>query len=375
MNRQMVVFGEDWGRHPSSTQHLIGRLMRSYEVLWVNSIGLRSPTLSARDMERMLCRIRQLMAGSGPRERAYRQPDNIITPRVLPVPGSRLMRWFNRKVLESTLLPRIDGTSKQRPLLWTSLPSAVDMVGHLNEAATIYYCGDDFSQLEGVEHAPIEAMEAELAEKADVILAASPQLQKRFPASKTHLLSHGVDYNLFARPAPPAQALERLSGPVVGFFGSINSWFDQDLVIAAARTLPGWHFMLVGPVATDVSRLAVLPNVHLTGPCPHNQLPGYVQHWDVSILPFKHNGQIAACNPLKLREYMAAGTAIVSTRFEALKPYGDLIRQIDDASSFVGALRYARAEGGRYRSRRQQRVADEDWSCKARLLNTILSSL
>ncbi|MGN4982985.1 glycosyltransferase family 1 protein, partial [Aeromonas dhakensis] len=50
---QLVVLGEDWGQHPSSTQHLIKRLLPDYRVLWVNSIGLRRPRLNVRDLGRL----------------------------------------------------------------------------------------------------------------------------------------------------------------------------------------------------------------------------------------------------------------------------------------------------------------------------------
>ena len=49
----MVVFGEDWGRHPSSTQHLVRRLSGDRSMLWVNSIGMRRPRLNRADMHRM----------------------------------------------------------------------------------------------------------------------------------------------------------------------------------------------------------------------------------------------------------------------------------------------------------------------------------
>ena len=39
MTRDLVVFGEDFGRHPSSTEHLIRRIAADRRVLWINSIG------------------------------------------------------------------------------------------------------------------------------------------------------------------------------------------------------------------------------------------------------------------------------------------------------------------------------------------------
>lgn len=52
MSHDLIVFGEDWGALPSSTQHLINHLAKSHKVVWVNSIGLRRPKLSWHDVLR-----------------------------------------------------------------------------------------------------------------------------------------------------------------------------------------------------------------------------------------------------------------------------------------------------------------------------------
>jgi hypothetical protein len=51
-----LVFGDDWGRHPSTTQHLARHLGEHSRVIWIDSIGMRSPTLSAADARRELTR-------------------------------------------------------------------------------------------------------------------------------------------------------------------------------------------------------------------------------------------------------------------------------------------------------------------------------
>src|SRR5262245_9995259 len=48
----LVVFSDDWGRHPSSCQHLVRRLADHYEVLWVNTIGTRGPKLDLATLRR-----------------------------------------------------------------------------------------------------------------------------------------------------------------------------------------------------------------------------------------------------------------------------------------------------------------------------------
>ena len=40
---QLIVFADDWGRHPSSSQHLVRELLPQYPTLWVNTVGTRRP--------------------------------------------------------------------------------------------------------------------------------------------------------------------------------------------------------------------------------------------------------------------------------------------------------------------------------------------
>jgi glycosyltransferase involved in cell wall biosynthesis len=216
--------------------------------------------------------------------------------------------------------------------------------------------------LANVDHAPVLAFEAELVRRADLIVAASETLAARLPSCKTILLPHGVDYDLFSTPAEPAPDLPS-GGPVAGYYGSIASWLDMKALSRAARKLPAWQFVLVGPVSTDVSELRQLPNVSFLGPRAHRDLPRYVQHWTVSLLPFAENAQITACNPLKLREYLAAGTPIVSTPFPAVSEYRDLV-EIAPADEFGDAI--CRAGEDRARDwERRARVRHESWGARA----------
>lgn len=374
MSIDMLVFGEDWGKHPSSTQHLIKHLLSDQEVVWVNSLGLRRPRLNMRDLKRMWQKLNSFI--SQPKRAPSRRllEPRLINPLAVPLPGSHLARWCNSKLLSSKLKPLLETNDK--PLLWTSLPSAVDVVGRIGERAAIYYCGDDFAALDGVDHGPIAKMEQELAEKCQLIITASATLAEKFPAHKTMVLPHGVDYELFT--APVTKAADLPEGPVAGFYGAIAGWFDQQLLIDTARLLPHWQFILIGPAHVDIRNLLAEPNIRWLGPRPHEELPQYSQHWDVGLLPFKRNQQIEACNPLKLREYLAAGSPIVSTDFPALDGYRDLIKVGNDSHYFAEAiqeikqLKYHKAL---LREIRQQRVHRESWSKRAQDLSEALKLL
>jgi hypothetical protein len=58
----------------------------------------------------------------------------------------------------------------------------------------------------------------------------------------------------------------------------------------------------------------------------------------VSILPFVTNEQIRACDPLKLKEYLAAGKPIVTTGFPAVNRYDSHLFIADTAAQFINQL-------------------------------------
>jgi len=377
MSSDLIVFGEDWGGLPSSTQHLMGHLARDRKILWINSIGLRKPRLNATDARRALTKLLSRPAACRTEAADIASDFTVINPKTLPAPSNGLERLLARKLLCRQLLPAIKAARLRRPILWISLPTAADLVGELGEIATVYYCGDDFSALAGVDHATVAAREKELNQKADLVLAASEVLATRFPGAKTRLLTHGVDYELFSTPCDRAPDLPQDGKPIAGFYGSLSEWLDIELLIATIQRMPHWNFVFIGSSSVDVSPLASLGNVRMLGPRPHAQLPGYSQHWDVSLLPFRDNAQIRACNPLKLSEYLAAGKPIVSTPFPALKPYLSLISTARSVDEMVAAINRCHPSPVADQTIQLQRaaVAQHSWQARAELVNRWLEDL
>jgi len=344
MRHDLIVFAEDWGALPSSTQHLIKQLAKTRKVVWINSIGLRQPTLSLRDIKRLWKKltapkvedtnIKQVLV-----EQAANNNDFfIVNPRTIPAPRSALARYIAKKLLLLQLKPIIKNAQLHSPILWTSLPTAVDFSGCFGESALVYYCGDDFSGLAGVDHHTVAKREHELVNKADLILAASKQLVSTFPTENTQLLTHGVDYKLFSTVTKRASDLPSDGKPIAGFYGSISAWLDIELLQKTIVKMPHWHFVFIGKAVVDVSMLTALDNVTFFGERPHHLLPSYSQHWTASLLPFVDNAQIQACNPLKLKEYLAAGSPIICTSFAAIKPYRGLVQIADSSDAMVEAL-------------------------------------
>lgn len=375
----LIVFGEDWGAHPSSTMHLVSHMKGAGRVVWVNSIGLRRPRLSWHDLGRVWRKLgaalRRGRPAVQPRQSAP-PPGPVIQPLVLPMAANPVLRRLNRALLARSVGGAARAAGLVRPVVWMSLPSAVDAIGALDEAAVVYYAGDDFGALAGVDHARCLAMEAELAARADLILAASPTIAARFPGARTHVLPHGVDLGLFTTPAPRAADLPE--GLVAGYYGTLASWLDFGLIARTARRLPDWRFVFIGTLASDVAAedLALLkgePNIILLGPRPHAALPGYSQHWTAGLIPFRDNAQIRASNPLKLREYLAAGQPVVATPFPALLPYAAHIAVESSDEGFARALAASVGDAGH--AGRRGCVAAESWQARADEASALIAAL
>ncbi|WP_413701778.1 glycosyltransferase [Psychromonas sp. KJ10-10] len=367
---------------PSSTQHLIRHLAETRKVLWINSIGLRRPTLSLRDFKRCInkltCRSAQQMQ-SQPLKESLQDNLQILAPRTLPAPRNKFTRWLAVKLLLLQIRPKVKKQQLNSPLLWTSLPTAVDMAGHLNESALIYYCGDDFSGLAGVDHHTVALREQELLIKADLILASSPALIARSEAQKTQFLPHGVDYDLFTTPVPRATDLPNDGRPIAGFYGSISEWLDIQLLTDTIAQMRNWHFVFIGTAVVDISSLQAFDNVTFLGPRSHQQLPAYSQHWTASLLPFVDNAQIRACNPLKLSEYLATGRPIISTSFPAVEalPHPGLVQIANSSSAMVCALRASEhvSQLPDFTGALQSIVRDHSWKARATQVDSWLEAL
>ena len=360
---KFVVFAEDWGRHPSSTQHIFKVIAERYDVTWFNSVGMRKPKINFTDIKRVLGKVKLMMAGNV-KAPSDKLPVEARNPLILPWHDNKWATRFNKRQVAKTL----DLSSHEPIIYWVSVPTAINMIQLRPQDRLIYYCGDDFSSLAGVDYDLVKVSEERLIHMAHNIYVVSKVLLDKMPKHKTQMLEHGVDYDLFSDIKKPHSQLHNLSN-VIGFYGSISKWLDVDLLIKLAKARPNYHLVLIGKADIDISALVALPNVTYISQIAHHQLASFSQHWQVSLLPFLDNGQIKACNPLKLKEYLAAGKPIVSTHFPAVERYKDMVLIAKDHAGFIARVDHAMVISKNpfldWRTPSQQHVARHSWQQKA----------
>ena len=105
-----------------------------------------------------------------------------------------------------------------------------------------------------------------------------------------------------------------------------------------------------------------LPNVHLLGRRPYSELPAYCKGFDVALIPFRINELTLNANPLKVREYLAAGLPVVSTPIPEVEVLG-LCRVASDPESFLREVEEALLDPGP-RVERSESIRHESWEAR-----------
>jgi len=246
----------------------------------------------------------------------------------------------------------------------------------------MYYCVDEYSQFTGTDKTAILDMERRLMEKSNLVIVSSSRLyetKSRYHPN-TFLVTHGVDVAHFRNACLPATAAPQdcldLPHPVIGFFGLIADWVDLAIIRYLAASRPEWSFMLIGEVQTDVSALREMPNVHLFGRRSYQSLPAYCKAFDVAILPFVVNELTLAANPLKVREYLAAGLPVVATPLPEIVRLNSLLRTARTQEEFLHQIEAFLNEGRRGPNIEVSRLMEpESWDEKVEELSRIIADV
>lgn len=368
--------GEDWWYHNRGhyDMQVMRELSRVVPVLYINSIGMRVPRVGEGAMfaKRVARKLKSLRRG------LVKVRENFFVASPLVAPAG-LGAGLNRAALavQVRLFARKAGIT--RPLVWIACPPGAEVVERLSPVGVVYQRTDRFEAFHGVNHDRIKGFDTFLKDRADLTLYCSSWLmeQERAECRSAEFIDHGCDYEAFLAagldPASEPEDTRTIPRPRVGFVGGIDAHtFDPGLFVEVAKSLPGVHFILIGGCSLPEGWVD-LPHVHLLGRREYEQVPGYMAAADVLVMPWNRNVWIQACNPVKLKEYLAVGRPIVSTPFPELARYEGLVEVADAAAGFSAAIGRALAnppDPGPGRAR----VVQETWSAKGEAALAALSA-
>jgi len=188
-------------------------------------------------------------------------------------------------------------------------------------------------------------------------------------------LPNGVQYKHFAgNAAEPPTEYGNIPRPRVVYAGTMEDWFDFGLVQESALRHPSYSFVLIGPEKHARTRLADLKNIHFLGPRKYENLPPYLRHADVGIIPnnvWERPELIHYMNPLKLYQYLACGLPVVASSTRELRSLKSPTLLAQDRPAFIRLLEKAVSLPGNSRVAMKY-ARGKDWAKAAKKLLGVL---
>ncbi len=207
---------------------------------------------------------------------------------------------------------------------------------------TVYDVTDDWLLAQNTRRqlARLRADEALLLARSGAVVVCSPALARtRGESRAVELIPNGVDVDLFRTPQPRPTDLP--ASPVAVYVGTLHEdRTDVPLILDLAEARPDLQIALVGPdhlARSDSERLAAVATIHLLGPQPYDQVPGFMQHADIVVIPHLVNPFTESLDPIKAYECLAAGRPTVTTPVAGFRDLGPPI-DVCDRDGFVAAV-------------------------------------
>ena len=205
-----------------------------------------------------------------------------------------------------------------------------------------------------------------------LLFSVSPELTARLrvPSRVRCIeLGNGVEFNHFAtsRRHVPA-GLSGLQRPILGYVGAMD-WLDTALVAATARAWPDYSIVLIGPAYErewwqKQFIINMMPNVHYVGKVEYSELPAWVQHFDLALMPLLSNELKGVSHPNKLYEYSASGVPVLSMNYcSAVDRAREVVHVATSTEEFVRMVPEALADSRR--DTRQAFARQHSWDSLA----------
>lgn len=194
----------------------------------------------------------------------------------------------------------------------------------LIDSSLVYDC-IDYHQGFDNNHNVVKALEEPLIRNSDLVTVSSEWLYEKVKAirNSVDIIRNGTDFTHFSQIPITGENTDKVT---IGYVGAISDWFDMELLVSCADYFDEWNFVLVGSTyGADLKQAQKCTNIIFEGEQPYEQLPKYLNDFDVCIIPFKSNELTQCTNPVKVYEYLSAGKPVVATQLPEVMLMGDMV--------------------------------------------------
>lgn len=304
----------------TNKQHLAKGLAANNEVIYIESLGLREPTLSAVDIARMFRKVTALMkrgVRGGQSESQVSDAITVVSPIIVPFHKYSIIRSLNKKLLKHQLANIMKDS--ERSTLWTFSPLTYGIeksFGHV-----VYHSVDLMHTVPKIPGKLLLDEERRMIEKADHVVASSTGV-------KSHLETIGFqDVSLWENVAHVSvftEAAKAIRKDQAVFAGNLTLT-KIELQCLKSILDSGIELAIAGPIdidgsgdTTQITELMNHSRVTYYGNLALPDLARLLGESKVGLIPYQINDYTGGVFPMKVYEYLAAGLSVVSTALPSL---------------------------------------------------------
>jgi teichuronic acid biosynthesis glycosyltransferase TuaH len=308
----------------------------------------------------------------------------MISPLVLPPIEHPQMRARSLPLLRAQISRAVRRAGMERPVLlaWRGLPELSGLADESLRVSVVMDHPAAGASLRGRPAAELEAEAAALCEGAELLCTTSHPMQEL-------LGQRGWDAELvpFGFPADLAHAFDSagepaeygsLPRPLLGYTGSVDERLDFEQVLALADRFHQGSIVFVGSMSPRVSAatraaLSSRANIHLLGPRSRDELPAYIRHLDVALMPYGESLFTRYQSPMKLWEYLYAGPPIVGSGSAELRRFPPpLVNYAESPEQSPAMVEQALADPSSGREERRRFALANTWEDRASELDGLV---
>jgi glycosyltransferase involved in cell wall biosynthesis len=330
----LVIPTTDWIRHPvpNRLNFIFDTLAEKHEVYVLHFSLKKFSLLEARETRCTLLPADWIRAADPSLYYMLNFPYHLWKIRVLA------QRMKIDVILSANILPSFAAN-------FAGVPIVFDYLDHLEESASVYYPGSALGEV--VKQVVRRITRYNLGHARSVITVTKElsDFLHDLGVKEVTVIANGVD-TAALQPLPKEVAKRELglSGPVLGYVGSLEHWVDLESVISALPKIDA-TLLVVGPgLFTDygerikkmAEELGVINRVVFTGAVKYQDLPRYISAMDIGLNPLKMMKKNEYAAGGKVFNYLSCGRPVLSSRMVSLERLlGDEIYYYDDVESFI----------------------------------------
>ena len=272
-----------------------------------------------------------------------------------------------------------------KPVVWTYCYNTDFLIGRFNEKLSVYHCIDNLiGTSKGRKRKIIDAMEKTLLQKVDIVFVNTETHFERIGCynKSMFLLPSAVDAvayrEVLCNQRSGPEDITTIRHPIIGYAGTIDERFDENLIYNLAKRYSEFNFVLVGQVSkkANINSLKSLHNTHILGYKSPALIPYYIKTMDICLIPYKLNEYTSNASPLKLYEYLAMGKPIVSVDIPAVRQFSEVVAIAKNYDGFAQHIRRCLENDNEHMVKQRLEIAHQNsWNHRISQISRVIESL